>query len=260
MPSTIAPGEVLGIYGQQLASDIARFFRRFAPVGLPDISRNPPMVLPFAAADEIQQGEMIQFRDEFLTVFGERTTDEEIDYFKNHAVQKAGKPDVDNDLQHLRRRTWGVSISYVPRPEDDKYQTGIAIVRGPACVEAALGDATASAVGNFIVPFTDKVRAGKVEVRPYGIARCIEQEPELEGWRWVMLGDCKWDFIGKTTTTHNKDSTHTVNVHFGTAKGGETPTGLTQSCYNRFADLDSGLWVIGTFEYLGCELTVAECV
>lgn len=253
------PNEDYGIYGKRLAEDIARYFRQLKRVGLGHLNIQPPTFLPFkAASSDIRQGHIIQF-DDLVEAFEARTTDKEIAYFKNYAVQEGSHPLNDSDLTNLRRNTYGVSISDVTN-ENEAEDYGIAIVNGPACVEAVLGTATATNVGNFIVPWTTKVNAGKVEVRPYGIARCTEQEPERTGWMWVMMGDAKWNFIGKTTATHSKGGTVNVNVHFGTNKGSETATGLTQSCYNRFADLTTGLWVRGSSEYLGWELTVGECV
>ena len=244
-----------GIYDRQLAQDIARYFRQLQRVGIGRGNMYPHGLLPFKAkADGIKQGHIVEFV-ELVADFEARTSDEEIAYFKNFAMQKARHPDSDADFTNLRRNTWGVSLSDV-----DADDCGIAVVTGPACVEAVIGTATATNVGNFIVPWTSKDKAGKVEVRPYGIARCIEQEPELEGWRWVMMGDCKWDFLGKTTTAHGKGDTETVNVYFGSDDlGSETASGLTQETYNRWADIDSGKWVYGRVGYLGAELVNGEC-
>lgn len=245
--------EDFGIFPRVLAEQVAAYMRRVGWMGKGGVDFQPPYTRAFLARDDISQGHIVSFQDT-VDAFYHRDADENIRRFKNHALEEAGYAASDTNLTNLRKLTWGVSISDVSTD-----QCGIAIVNGPACVECALGTATATNVGNFIVPWTTKDKQGLAEIRPYGIGRCIEDEPGTAGWRWVMMGQCKWECIGKTDGAHGKGATQNVNVHFGTTKGSETATGLTQSCYNRWADIDSGKWIRFWFDYEGAELVNGEC-
>lgn len=66
--------------------------------------------------------------------------------------------------------------------------------------------------------------------------------------------------LGKTTTSHTKGSTNTVNVYWGTTKGSETWDSVeTISVYNRFADVATGKWCICLWLIGGWEMIAAEC-
>lgn len=65
--------------------------------------------------------------------------------------------------------------------------------------------------------------------------------------------------LGKTTTTHDKGNTETVDFYSGSTKGSESTTGVSVEAYNRFADLASGKWVFVEFINGGWECYSAEC-
>ena len=65
--------------------------------------------------------------------------------------------------------------------------------------------------------------------------------------------------LAKTTTTHDKGASQTIDLYSGTTKGSETTTGDSPSAYNRFADLATGKWCIAIFINGGWELIAGEC-
>ncbi len=65
--------------------------------------------------------------------------------------------------------------------------------------------------------------------------------------------------LGKTTTSHAKGSTETVDIYSGATKGSESTTGVTVEAYNRFADIATGKWVFVVFIDGGWELFAGEC-
>lgn len=73
---------------------------------------------------------------------------------------------------------------------------------------------------------------------------------------FATIGDI---WIAKTTTTHDKDATQTVDFYAGATKGSETTTGDSVDAYNRFADLASDKWCLVMFLGDGWELFAGEC-
>lgn len=65
--------------------------------------------------------------------------------------------------------------------------------------------------------------------------------------------------LGKTDAAIDKGDSGTVSLYSGSTKGSETDTGENVEAYNRFADLDSGVWVHVTFVGTDYELSAAEC-
>ena len=65
--------------------------------------------------------------------------------------------------------------------------------------------------------------------------------------------------LAKTTVAHNKGASATIDLYSGTTKGSETATGDSQSAYNRFGNLATGMWCIAIFIGDGWELIAGEC-
>jgi hypothetical protein len=65
--------------------------------------------------------------------------------------------------------------------------------------------------------------------------------------------------IGKTDSAHNKSASGTISVWDGTASASLSDTGSNITAYNRFANVDSGKWVVIVLFRFGWEIVAAEC-
>jgi hypothetical protein len=65
-------------------------------------------------------------------------------------------------------------------------------------------------------------------------------------------------WLGKTTTTHNKGSTHDVDIYGGAALSEDT-TSLSVPATNKFANIASGKWVVVVFIHGVWYIIAAEC-
>lgn len=65
--------------------------------------------------------------------------------------------------------------------------------------------------------------------------------------------------LGKTDAAHNKGSAGTVSIYSGATQGSETDTTNNVTVYNRFADVESGKWVLVIRVGNGWEMIAAEC-
>lgn len=246
-----------GLLSVQTARQLAR--KSGSLKSLPHLTRSPVHLVPFRSLSNIEQGQLVQFED-VSEGWGLQGDDDQIWRTKNqilHNARIASFSDT-SERPQIRRKVFGVSISNVGPSDSDTLRTGAAIVSGPAIVECVVQDATAESVGNFIVPGAG-TNQGMAELRPYGIAHCVEEEPSLEGWKKIIMGQQKWNFIGKTVGDHNKGVSQAVAVYYGDDVDDLEDTGLTQVTYNRYDDVTDDIWVGGDYIVAGFELVNAEC-
>jgi len=76
-------------------------------------------------------------------------------------------------------------------------------------------------------------------------------------WRPLKPGGAF--ILGKTDAAHNKSASGTVSIYTGTTKGSETDSTNNVTAYNRFANVESGKWVLLIYINGGYEMIAAEC-
>lgn len=97
---------------------------------------------------------------------------------------------------------------------------------------------------------------------PFGSARII-YVPSGTGTKWGYVAHGLFGpgfVIGKTTSSHAKGASGTINIYRGSTKGSEAWTGsYTVSAYNRFGDVAISKWVLLAWIQRGWEVIAAEC-
>lgn len=94
------------------------------------------------------------------------------------------------------------------------------------------------------------------------MARAVRAAGDLPGDRGAMrIKDVQRRvLLGKTDAAHAKGATGTISIYTGTTKGSETDSGRDiTGVYNRFADLETGKWVLLHWVAGGWELIAGEC-
>lgn len=141
-----------------------------------------------------------------------------------------------------------------------------AILMGPL-VDGAIGRAVVSGVTWAKVDFSDSSHmacdADGVDVldSAAGGTGEILWRAGTSGEQWALVKMGVYTpamIIGKTTVAHDKGETETIDIYSGSTKGSET-TDSTVDAYNRFADVESGKWVVAAWIDGGYELISAEC-
>lgn len=152
----------------------------------------------------------------------------------------------DNDLG-------AVGIAIEPIPDEE---IGTVAVSGVVAALVNIGATThqyCDITDNSVAELTSQV---------YGPYRILHQPGSTGAGKKcvILLGPNSEEriLLGKTDASHAAGASGTISVYDGT-KGSESDTTRNITAWNRFADIDSGKWVLCAWVWNGYELIAAEC-
>lgn len=94
-----------------------------------------------------------------------------------------------------------------------------------------------------------------------GYPECLFVHGIIDGTAKIMQAELHPidELLVKTSASHAKGASQSCDVYAGATKGSESDTTINVTCYNRFADLDSGSWGLAKWVNGGLELFAGEC-